>query len=365
MLASQSAPDYSNEGMPAVIGHRRGVKICGIMPSNTAVVCGVPSSTAPVSTWAKVRKYAVPVFGIVVLGLLISNAHKVDWHGAWQALKAYPPLLLRSVLGLAVASHALYGCFDLIGQHHTRHRLPRWETWAIAVTSYAFTLNLGALIGGVATRARLYARSGLDEATIAQVIGLSVATNWLGYGLVAGGLFASGAIALPPQARMPDGTLRVVGVLMLVLAAAYVVACRIWQGRQWRIKGRQVKLPPPGIALLQMSVAAVNWSLMGAAVYLLLGGQVAYGTALGVLMAASIAGVVMPLPGGIGVLEAVYLALLGGSVKQGALMGAVLAYRVIYYFVPMAAALVLYIWLDRSAPAEAKRGAVKAGVAGS
>ncbi|MDB5889758.1 MAG: lysylphosphatidylglycerol synthetase family protein [Polaromonas sp.] len=337
--------------------HHHGVRICRDMSSNSAVVSGAPSSQASVSTWAKVRKYAVPLFAILVLGLLISNAHKVDWRGAWQAIRSYPPQLLLGVLGIALTSHALYGCFDLIGRNHTRHRLPRLETWFIAVTSYAFTLNLGAVIGGVATRARLYARSGLDDATIAQVIGLSVATNWLGYGVVAGGLFASGAITLPPQAHMPGGTLQALGLLMLALAAAYVLACRLWQGRQWRIRGRLVQLPPPGIAMFQMGIAAANWSLMGAAIYLLLGGQVAYGTALGVLMAASIAGVVMPLPGGIGVLEAVYLALLGGSMKQGALMGAVLAYRVIYYFIPMAFALALYVYLERSAAGTAKDAA--------
>ncbi|MDB5967104.1 MAG: lysylphosphatidylglycerol synthetase family protein [Polaromonas sp.] len=299
--------------------------------------------------WKKVRRWAFPVFGIAVLGLLISHAHKVDWAGAWQALRQTSPWLLLAVLGLATASHALYGCYDLIGRYHTRHRLPRWETWAIALTSYAFTLNLGSLIGGVATRARLYARSGLDEATIAQVIGISAATNWLGYGLVAGSLFASGAVAPPPQAHMATGSLQALGVGMLLLAAAYVAACKVWQGRQWQVRGRRIRLPRPDIAIMQLCMSSANWALMGAAIYLLLGRQVPYGTALGVLMAASIAGVVMPLPGGIGVLEAVYLALLSGRVGQGTVMGAVLAYRALYYFLPLAGALAMYALLERYA----------------
>ena len=55
--------------------------------------------------------------------------------------------------------------------------------------------------------------------------------------------------------------------------------------------------------------------------YLLLGGQVSYLATLGVMLAASIAGVVTPIPAGLGVLEAVYLALLAGSIRQGTLMG--------------------------------------------
>lgn len=82
---------------------------------------------------------------------------------------------------------------------------------------------------------------------------------------------------------------------------------------------------------------------------LLLDGAVPYATTLAVLMAAAIAGVVTPIPAGLGVIEAVYLALLGGTVPQGRLMGAVLAYRALYYLVPLAIGIVLYVALERAA----------------
>ncbi len=289
----------------------------------------------------------MPALGIFVLGLLLSHANKVDWAGAWDALKRYPPLLLLGVLGVATASHALYGCFDLIGRRHTRHGLPWWHTWAIAVTSYAFNLNLGSLVGGVAMRARLYARAGLEEATVAQVVGISLATNWLGYGLLAGGLFASGLIAAPEQANIDTGTLRAIGVAMMVLAAAYVVACAMARGREWRVRGKPLHLPSPQLALVQLSISVCNWALMGVAMYLLLGEKVSYGIALGALLAASIVGVLTPIPAGLGVLEAVYIALLASAVGQGRLMGAVLAYRALYYLLPLAGGLVLYAALER------------------
>lgn len=328
-----------------------------IMPSTAAPLSAdssaSPSSSAATSLWPRVRRWLFPALGLVVLGLLLSHAHKVDWAGAWQALRRYSPLLLLAVLGLATASHALYGCFDLIGRHHTRHKLPRLQTWAIAVTSYAFNLNLGSLVGGVALRARLYARAGLDETTIAQIVGVSLATNWLGYGLVAGSLFAGGLIAPPSQAHIGATALRVLGAAMVLLALGYVAACALAHGREWKIRGRRLTLPSPGLALVQLGLSATNWALMGAAMYLLLGGQVEYGKVLGVLMAASIVGVIMPIPGGLGVLEAVYLALLSGSVRQATLMGAVLAYRALYYFLPLAGGLVLYVVLEKYATAHA------------
>ena len=320
-----------------------------VRDSTAARAASFAATLAP--AWPRVRRWLLPLFAIAVLGLLLSNAHKVDWAGAWQAVKRYPPGLLLQVLVLTIASHWLYGCFDLIGRLHTRHRLPVLQTWAIAVTSYAFTLNLGSLVGGVATRARLYSKAGLDEVTIAQVLGLSVATNWLGYGLVAGGLFAAGVIVPPARLHLGAGTLQALGVVMMGLAAGYVLACARARGNVWQVRGRQVRLPSARRALVQLAFSASNWALMGAAMYLLLRGQVAYGTVLGVLMAASIAGVVTPIPAGLGVLEAVYLALLSGSVRQGALMGAVLAYRALYYLLPMAAALLMYLLLERRAAA--------------
>jgi uncharacterized membrane protein YbhN (UPF0104 family) len=310
-----------------------------------------PASGKPTgrSIWQRCRRWALPLLGIAVLGLLLSHAHKVDWAGAWHALQRYSPWLLLAVLGLATASHVLYGCFDLIGKHHVRHRLPYWRTRAIAVTSYAFNLNLGSLVGGIALRARLYARAGLDEATVAQIVGLSLATNWLGYGLLAGGLFAAGAIVPPSQAHIGVGALRLLGVAMVLLALAYVTACAVARGREWRFRGRHLKLPTARLAVTQLALSASNWALMGAAMYLLLGQKVPYATTLGVLLAASIVGVMTPIPAGLGVLEAVYLALLSGSVKQGALMGAVLAYRALYYLLPLAGGLMLYLFLERYA----------------
>jgi uncharacterized membrane protein YbhN (UPF0104 family) len=146
---------------------------------------------------------------------------------------------------------------------------------------------------------------------------------------------------------MEAATLRALGALMVLLAIAYVIACALTRGREWRVRGKRLHLPSARVAVVQLGMSAMNWALMGAAMYLLLNQQVPYGTALSVLMAASVIGVLIPIPGGLGVLEAVYLVLLGGSVRQGVLMGAVLAYRAIYYLLPLAGGLCLYFLLER------------------
>ena len=51
------------------------------------------------------------------------------------------------------------------------------------------------------------------------------------------------------------------------------------------------------------------------------------------LLVSSIAGVIVHIPAGIGVLEAVFIALLAGEhVSHGTIIAALLAYRMLYYF---------------------------------
>ena len=104
-------------------------------------------------------------------------------------MRRYPPWTLALALGLATLSHGLYSTYDLIGRHQTGHRVPAREVIGVGLVSYAFNLNLGSLIGGVAFRYRLYSRLGLDAPTITRVLGLSLLTNWLGYLFVAGVVF--------------------------------------------------------------------------------------------------------------------------------------------------------------------------------
>ena len=71
---------------------------------------------------------------------------------------------------------------------------------------------------------------------------------------------------------------------------------------------------------------------------------------LGVLLVSSIAGVIVHIPAGIGVLEAVFLALLAGEhMSQGVIIAALLAYRVLYYFIPLLLALIAYLVLESRA----------------
>jgi uncharacterized membrane protein YbhN (UPF0104 family) len=86
---------------------------------------------------------------------------------------------------------------------------------------------------------------------------------------------------------------------------------------------------------------------------------VGYPTVLGALMTTSMAVIALRVPGGLGVLEAVFMALLAGLQPEAQLLAALLAYRALFYLLPLAAALLVYLGLEtrlrRTRPATAPR----------
>jgi hypothetical protein len=108
------------------------------------------------------------------------------------------------------------------------------------------------------------------------------------------------------------------------------------------VRGHHFRLPSPRLALLQLVLAATNWSAMAAILYLLLQQRVDYAMVLGVLLLGAVATAIAHIPAGIGVLEAVFIALLGRTIEQPYLVAALLVYRAFYYLAPLVAAAALY-----------------------
>ncbi|MBV7428694.1 MULTISPECIES: lysylphosphatidylglycerol synthase domain-containing protein [unclassified Acidovorax] len=281
------------------------------------------------------RGLAAAFFGGVAW-LIFLQARLVDWPAVLRALQALPASALAVAGALALASHFTYGSFDWVGRHCSGHRLTRRATLGIAMTSYPFTLNLGSLIGGVGVRYRLYARRGVDAGTIGQVVGTSVLTNWVGYLLLAAVLpwlwqppLLAGWAATPWQWRLG-------GAVLGCLPVAYVALCAARGGRALTLRGHAFPLPRWPVALWQVAASATNWMLMGAALWAVLQGAVSYPAALATVQLGAVAGLVLRVPAGLGVLEAVGVALLAhGALGQDKVLAALLAYRALYYFLPL------------------------------
>ena len=296
------------------------------------------------------------------------QARTVDWSEVLATLRDYRATTLALAFALAAASYLLYGCFDLLSRSYVGARVSRGRALLIGAVSYAFNLNIGSIIGGAGFRLRLYSRLGVEQGKIAAMIAFSIATNWIGYLLVAGTVFAIGGVAFPEGWKAGDGAMRVIGAVMVAASLGYAALCRFSPRREFSFRGRTFRLPSCGMALRQVLLGASNWLVLSAVVFVLLGQQVTYATALAVVCVASIAGALAHIPGGLGVIEGVFVAMLGWSIGTGTILAAVLAYRAVYYLVPLIVAGVLFLVLEllarrsaASAPATAARPAPHTG----
>ena len=312
-----------------------------------------PLTQRPWWPWAK--RITSWLFFAVVAVLLFKYASHIDWDDVMSSVRDLPRPALMGAIGLAALSHLLYATFDLIGRRYTRHTLKTGIVMAVTFVSYTFNLCIGSLVGGVGFRYRLYSRLGLKTGVITRIVSMSMLTNWLGYKLLAGFLFLLHPLALPPSWHMGNHGLQWVGAALVAISMAYIVACWRMGDHVWNWRGHELYLPPWRMALVQMAISCINWMLMAAIIWVLLQQKIAYTDVLTVLLVGAIAGVVLHVPAGLGVFEAVFIALLSHRVSESQLLAALLGYRAVYYLLPLAIAALMYLVMELRARRLKKR----------
>ena len=299
--------------------------------------------------WPWFRRALTTVFFLLVAGLLVSQARSIQWGEVLTSLEQYPLTAAWGAVALAVASFTLYSCFDLLGRRYTGHTLSTPTVMLVTFTSYAFNLNLGSLVGGVAFRFRLYSRLGLKPGAITRIMSISMLANWMGYVLLAGLVFSLHPPTLPPDWPVSTGHLRLGGFALLAVAAAYLGICAFTRQRHFELRGHSIELPAPRLACLQLLMGAGNWLVMSGILFILLQHRIEFSAVVAVLLLAAVAGVITHIPAGLGVLEAVFVALLSHLMPQAELLAALVAYRVIYYLAPLGIATAVYLAMEARA----------------
>jgi hypothetical protein len=289
--------------------------------------------------WPHWRRAAGAVLVAGIAALILYAARSVNWPQVWSAMRAIPARNLAIAGLLAAAGYMVYGGLDLLGRIYSGHKLGRRAVLGIAMLSYAFNLNLGVLIGGLGVRFRLYTRMGCRKVVPTRVALFSALSNWIGFSWLAGIIFLSGVVPVPEGWEIGGNALRLLGVGLVAMSAAYVAICATARRRAWTLAGHRVWLPSGRMALAQSMFACVSWALMGGAVYVLMGEAQPYVAVLGVLLCASMAALLARVPGGLGATEAIFVAAFGTQLPESTVLGAVLAYRALYFLAPLGVAL--------------------------
>jgi uncharacterized membrane protein YbhN (UPF0104 family) len=224
-----------------------------------------------------------------------------------------------------------------------------------AFVTYALAHNIGAsVVSGGAVRYRAYTAKGLTAPEVAILVVLCSLTFFFATAIMLGLALIVSPDLLAPLARLSpwfavsDLTARLVGVALLALCAAYAAGAFIGF-RPLKLKGALVGYPSPRIVGLQALFAPLE--IVGAAgiIYFALpdAGHPGFFLVLGAFLLSFSAGLISQVPGGVGVMEAVFLALMP-QVPASAVFAALLVWRLLYLIVPLMVAIPVVLLFERA-----------------
>jgi len=280
---------------------------------------------------------------LAALEVLRTELRTVSWHGLMADLFSISPWHLGVAVGLTVANYAVLTGYDFLAFAYVGHHL-HWRRIVIAsFVAYAISNNLGfAMLSGASVRYRFYTRWGVTAEELSRIVFAYVVTFWLGLLLLGGlslmtGRFPRELGDAVPALAAPAGA-------VLILASLGYVAAACLRLAPIRIRSVQLPFPSATIAIAQLAVSVVDWTLAGTVLYILLpSGAVPFLTFLGAFLASQLLGLASHVPGGVGVFEGLMVLLLKPVLPSTTLLPVLIAYRAVYYLLPLASALLVLV----------------------
>src|SRR4028118_111616 len=284
------------------------------------------------------------LLGFVLLGISIAAIHhelrEYNYRDIFNSLLSMPPSRLYLAIGLTSLSYAAMAYYDTVSFRHIGNFINYKKVLFTGFISAAATNTVGfAFLTGSAIRYRYYSTWGVSAIEIAQVIAFENVSFCLGLFTVSGLMFLFNPLVIPPQLHLPFLSLRLLGVVFLLIVAAYIIGS-ILSKKSLIISGHEFRFPSLQISLIQVGLSSFDWLVAGAVLYVLLPStaSLSYWGFLGIFLLAMIAVVVSNVPGGLGVFETVILLLLSPKIPATIVFGSLLAYRGVYYFLPLGVA---------------------------
>lgn len=307
----------------------------------------------------RLKHYFWPVVALAAVAfsawLLYHQLRGISLKDVLDSLQAIPALRwMLAGFATLIAYGALAG-YDRLALMHLRKRVPWPFITAASFATYAIAHNIGAsALSGAVVRYRAYRSKGLSVVEIGVLVAFCSFTFVLGSVLL-------GGIVLLVEPRLvhrfyadlplwvPIGS----GFLMLAAVGLYVLGSRL---RFRAIRIRRFRLVYPRMPVVSRQLVIAPLEVIGAAgiIYFALpeAGNPGFLVVLGIFLASFSAALVSHAPGGLGVLEVVFL--LGmPDLDPADVIAALLVFRLFYLLIPLALSLVLVLmfehsqWLDR------------------
>ena len=258
-------------------------------------------------------------------------------------LAALPKRQIIAGVGLTAASYLLLTGYDFLALRYVGRQLRFRDVLLASFTAFAFCNSIGfQLLSGGSVRYRIYSNFGLDATEVGEIVAFCTLTYALGVITVGGMVALFEPAALGALVYLLRPIIFLCGLALVGASIAFLGLAAVWRKP---IQFGRYRLRPPSLkmAFAQVALASVDAVLAGMVMYVLLPADlhVSYQSFLGVYMIAATASVLSLVPGGLGVFETVITVLIAPPSKAAAL-GGFLAYRMIYFILPLAVAIVLF-----------------------
>ncbi|MEM8778226.1 MAG: lysylphosphatidylglycerol synthase domain-containing protein [Cyanobacteria bacterium P01_G01_bin.49] len=282
------------------------------------------------------------LFGLSVW-TIHQNFHHYNAQNFWNSLSAVPASNILWAIALMSLNYVIMTGYDYLAVNYVGNSLPYSKTALVGFICSGISHSVGfALLSSCMIRYRFYATWGLPVIVIAQISAFCDLTFCLGLFVVGAIIFLKEPLAVPNLLDLPFNSVQPLGVIFLLVILAYLLVTVVRQKPfsfgKWTLPHLSVKL-----ALGQLIVAALDWSLAAAVFYAILSPSVplSYPAFFSIYILAQVAGLASNVPGGLGVFETVMIVLLSQFISSEELLGSLLIYRGVYYFIPLTVSVLL------------------------
>ncbi len=309
------------------------------------------SLEAPKLAGWRAAGFVWPAIGIAAvvlsLWLLLRELGGLSWSEVERSLAAITAWHWVLAVVSTVLAYTALAWYDGIALAHLGLRLPWSFISAVSFTTYALSHNIGmSIFSGAMVRYRAYSTKGLTIAEVGVLVGFCSFTFGLGTALLAGIVFLIEPTVFADLIYLPVFTVRLIGGLLVLLVACYAIGSLL-NLKPLTLGGLKLVYPRPGITARQLVAGPLE--LIGAAgiIYCALpADNPGFLVVLGVFLASFSAALLSHAPGGLGVLELMFLSGLP-ELPKADVLAALLVFRLLYLLAPLAFGIAAVILFER------------------
>lgn len=303
----------------------------------------------------KWKDYIWPTIGIgaviVSVWLLYNELRSISLEDVIDSLAAITLKQWLLSASCALLSYMALAGYDRIALKHLHKKISWLFISLCSFTAYALSHNIGAsVISGAVVRYRAYSSKGLSGAEVAVLVGFCSFTFALGT------LILSAIVLLVEPELLqrfnndiPESLAIAAGVVILVLVALYVFGS-FMQLQPLRI-GSKFQLSYPRLSVVSWQLLIGPLELIGAAgiIYFALPevNHPGFLIVLGIFLISFSAALISNAPGGLGVLEFLFITGLP-NLNPADVLAALIVFRLLYLLIPFGISLIVVLIFEKS-----------------